>query len=110
VDTSDFDSWDRRHHRGAGIALLFLISSFFAKIPGGVKWALIVLGLTVLQVGLGLLSLFVAGLGWLHSLNALALFGAALKAGTRVPRAVAAGTAAEEEPEVEPALTQPARA
>jgi heme A synthase len=87
------------------IALLFLISSFFAKIPGGLKWALIVFGVTVLQVGLGLLSLFVAGLGWLHGLNALALFGTAMVAGTRVPRAVAARTAATEEPIAESALT-----
>ena len=35
------------------IALLFLISSFFAKVPGGIKWALIVFGVTVLQVVLG---------------------------------------------------------
>jgi len=82
-----------------------LISSFFAKIPGGIKWALIVFGVTVLQVGLGLLSLFVAGLGWLHGLNALALFGTAMLAATRVPRAVAASTAAEEEPVAESALT-----
>jgi hypothetical protein len=87
------------------IALLFLISSFFAKIPGGIKWALIVFGVTVVQVGLGLLSLFVAGLGWLHGLNALALSGTAMVAGTRVPRAVAAKTAAKEEPIAETALT-----
>ena len=36
------------------ISLLFLISSFFAKVPGGIKWALIVFGVTVLQVALGL--------------------------------------------------------
>jgi hypothetical protein len=34
------------------ISLLFLISSFFAKVPGGIRWALIVLGVTVLQVAL----------------------------------------------------------
>ena len=38
------------------IALLLLISSFFAKVPGGIKWALIVFGVTVLQVALGLFS------------------------------------------------------
>jgi hypothetical protein len=71
------------------IALLFLISSFFAKVPGGVKWALIVFGLTVLQVALGLFSHEVAGLGWLHGLNALLVFGTAVTAGMRVARAVA---------------------
>jgi heme A synthase len=44
------------------IALLFLIFSFFAKIPGGIKWALIVFGLTVLQVALGLFAHEFAGL------------------------------------------------
>jgi hypothetical protein len=71
------------------IALLLLISSFFAKVPGGIRWALIVLGVTVLQVALGLFAHSVAGLGWLHGVNALALFGIAMMAGTRVSRAVA---------------------
>jgi hypothetical protein len=66
------------------IALLFLISSFFAKIPGGVKWALIVFGVTVLQVALGLFAHSLAGLGWLHGVNALILFGTAVSAGMRV--------------------------
>ena len=70
------------------ISLLFLISSFFAKVPGGIKWALIVFGVTVLQVALGLFSHAVAGLGWLHGINALALFGTAVMAGMRVLRAV----------------------
>src|SRR5215211_3961224 len=71
------------------ISLLFLISSFFAKVPGGIKWALIVFGVTVLQVALGLFSHSVAGIGWLHGINALVLFGTAVMAGMRVSRAVA---------------------
>jgi hypothetical protein len=78
------------------IALLLLISSFFAKVPGGVKWALIVFGLTVLQVALGLFSHEVAGLGWLHGLNALLVFGTAVMAGMRVTRAVANKDVADE--------------
>jgi hypothetical protein len=66
------------------IALLFLISSFFAKVPGGIKWALIVFGVTVLQVALGLFSHSLAGLGWLHGANALILFGTAVTAASRV--------------------------
>jgi heme A synthase len=66
------------------IALLFLISSFFAKVPGGIKWALIVFGVAVLQVLLGLFSHSVAGLGWLHGANALILFGVAVTAAMRV--------------------------
>jgi len=80
------------------IALLFLISSFFAKVPGGIKWALIVFGLTVLQVALGLFAHVLAGLGWLHGLNALLVFGAAVSAGLRVRRAVASEVAADDEP------------
>ena len=66
------------------IALLFLISSFFAKVPGGIKWALIVFGVTVVQVALGLFSHAIAGLGWLHGINALILFGVAVSAAMRV--------------------------
>ncbi len=77
------------------VVLLFLISSFFAHVPGGIKAALIVFGLTVLQVALGLFSHAIAGLGWLHGLNALLLFGAAVSAGMRVNRAVARRSATE---------------
>ena len=66
------------------ISLLFLISSFFAKVPGGIKWALIVFGVTVVQVALGLFSHSVAGLGWLHGVNAFILFGVAVSAAMRV--------------------------
>jgi hypothetical protein len=78
------------------ISLLFLISSFFAKVPGGIRWALIVLGVTVLQVALGLFSHSVAGLGWLHGINALALFGTAVMAGMRVGRAAASKVEADQ--------------
>jgi hypothetical protein len=78
------------------LSLLFLISSFFAKVPGGIRWALIVLGVTVLQVALGLFSHAVAGLGWLHGINALVLFGTAMMAGMRVSRAVASNVQAAE--------------
>jgi hypothetical protein len=78
------------------IALLLLISSFFAKVPGGIRWALIVLGVTVLQVALGLFAHSVAGLVWLHGINALALFGTAMMAGMRVSRAVASKVVADE--------------
>ena len=66
------------------LALLFLIISFFAKVPGGVKWALIVFGVTIVQVALGLFSHDIAGLGWLHGVNALILFGVAVSAALRV--------------------------
>jgi heme A synthase len=87
------------------IALLFLIFSFFAKIPGGIKWALLVFGLTVLQVALGLFAHEFAGLGWLHGLNALILFATAVMTGMRVKRAVADKAAQAEK--AEPTETVP---
>jgi hypothetical protein len=66
------------------IAILFLIISFFSKIPGGVKWAAITFGLVVLQVLLGLFAHGAYALGALHGINAFALFGVALMAGKRV--------------------------
>ena len=59
------------------LALLLLVSSFFAKVPGGTKWAGIVLGLVVLQVTLGLLGHSFPIIGALHGINALLLFSTA---------------------------------
>jgi len=67
------------------VALVLLILSFFAKIPGGVKWAAIVFGVVVLQYALALLGRAggVPFLGALHGLNALVLFGVAVTAAMR---------------------------
>lgn len=72
------------------LALIFLIVSFFAKIPGGVKWAALTLLAVVVQVALGLFGHEAAIFGALHGINALILFGLAVTAGMRVSRAVAA--------------------
>ena len=68
------------------LALVLLIISFFAKIPGGVKWAAIVFGVVVLQYALAILSRSagVPFLGALHGLNALILFGVSVTAAMRV--------------------------
>jgi hypothetical protein len=63
------------------LALILMIVSFFAKVPGGVKYAGIVLGLVVLQVVLGLYGHETPYAGLLHGLNALILFSAALYTG-----------------------------
>jgi hypothetical protein len=68
------------------LALLLVISSFFAKVPRGVAFAFGVLGLVVLQVTLGLMGHSIAALGALHGLNALALFSTAAWTGLRVAR------------------------
>ena len=60
------------------IALLLLIVSFFAKVPGGVKWAGLVFLDVVLQVTLGLFGHEVPAIGALHGINALVLFGLAV--------------------------------
>jgi hypothetical protein len=67
-------------------SLVLLVVSFFAKVPGGVKWAAIIVGLVILQViVLPILSHEVgAGFGALHGLNAMILLGVAINAGRRV--------------------------
>jgi hypothetical protein len=79
-----------------GLTLLLLIISFFTKVRGAIKWAIIVFVLVVVQSQLGGLGHDFPLAGALHGLNALALFGVALYAGRRL-RAVTA--AAVEEPE-----------
>jgi hypothetical protein len=78
------------------LGLLFLISSFFAKVPKGVMWALITFGLIIVQVALGLFAHDIPALGILHGPNALVLFGAAIMAFMRAkaPEAAAAPAAA----------------
>jgi hypothetical protein len=78
------------------LTLLFLIISFFAKVPGGVKWAAITFGLMVLQVALGIFSHAVYPLGPLHAINAFILMGVAATAGRRVSTVTATAPVATE--------------
>ena len=71
------------------LALLFLISSFVARIPGGIKWALIVFAATLVQSLLGIYAHHSSAVGWLHGAMALILFSGALVSGIRVNRALA---------------------
>lgn len=80
------------------IALLLVISSFFAKVPRGIAFAFGVLGLVVLQVTLGLLGHSFSWLGALHGINALALFSTAAWTGVRVAR-VTGAPRVEKQPE-----------
>ena len=73
------------------VVILLLISSFFAKTPGAVKWALIVFVTTVVQIGLGVFAHSVPQLGILHGVVALVLFGAAIMAGMRAKKPVTVG-------------------
>jgi hypothetical protein len=67
-----------------GIALALLIVSFFTKVRGAIKWAVIVFVLVVAQGQIGYLGHEFPFAGALHGLNALALFGVALYTGRRM--------------------------
>jgi heme A synthase len=71
------------------VALALLIVSFFAKIPQGVRWAVIVLVCTVLQIALGTLSRLLAPIGAVHGAIALVLFGVAVMAAMRARKPAA---------------------
>jgi hypothetical protein len=71
------------------LALMFLISSFFARIPGGIRWGLIVFAATLAQSLLGIYAHENSAVGWLHGSMALILFICALVSGIRVNRALA---------------------
>lgn len=71
------------------LALLFLISSFVARVPGGIKWALIVLAATLAQSLLGIYAHHSSAVGWLHGAMALIMFTCAVVSGIRVNRALA---------------------
>jgi uncharacterized membrane protein YtjA (UPF0391 family) len=67
------------------VALALLVVSFFAKIPGGIKWAAAVLVLTVVQGQLGYLGHDVPAAGAAHGLNAIALLAVSVIAARRAP-------------------------
>ena len=62
------------------VALALVVVAFFARIPGGVRWSLILLGLVVLQVVVGFGAEDAPWLGLVHGLNAFALFSTAIVA------------------------------
>ncbi|MGW7679340.1 hypothetical protein ACWGID_01285 [Kribbella sp. NPDC054772] len=83
IDKNYNGDWGHSLHSIVGstiiplLALLLLIVSFFAHVEGGVKWALYVFGLVVLQIALAFLAFAVPVIGALHGLNALALLAVA---------------------------------
>ncbi|MDT5031910.1 MAG: hypothetical protein QOC94_2081 [Actinoplanes sp.] len=82
-DKNSAENWARVLHGTLGvmvlplIALVLLIVAFFAHIPGGVKWAAITLGVTVLQILFGFLGFAAPIAGALHGINAFVLAGVA---------------------------------
>ncbi|HEU4913375.1 MAG TPA: hypothetical protein VFV76_15910 [Actinomycetes bacterium] len=69
------------------LGLIFFILSFFAKLPGGVKWAGLTFLAIVVQVVLAFVSFGVPAIGALHGINAFVVLGLALFAGRRVASA-----------------------
>ena len=86
-------NWAQAAHGAVGLivvpllAIALLIVSFFARIPGGVKWAAIVFGVLVLQFLLAFLGFGVPVLGALHGINAFALAGVASVAARKARQA-----------------------
>jgi uncharacterized membrane protein len=82
------------------LSLILLLVSFFAKVEGGVKLALTIVLLVVLQViVLPMLSREIdPGFGALHGINALILLGAAAGAGRRASAPTRAATHSTREP------------
>ncbi|MGA8850822.1 MAG: hypothetical protein WB508_03795 [Aeromicrobium sp.] len=74
------------------ISLILLITSFFAKVQGGTKYAAIIVVLVALQVLVfpELSRQFGAGFGALHGINALVILGTAIHAGRAASTASAA--------------------
>ena len=62
------------------LVLILFVLSFFAKVPRGVMWAGVALGLTVLQILFAVLGHGLPFLGVLHGVNALLIFGVAVMA------------------------------
>jgi hypothetical protein len=70
------------------VALLLLVVAFFAKIPGGVRSAALVLGAVVLQWILAFASFGAWPVGALHGLNAFLVFGLGMMAAQRATRSM----------------------
>jgi hypothetical protein len=64
------------------LGLILLVVSFFAakQVPGARKWGGIVFGLIVLQIVLAFVAFGAPVVGALHGINALAIFGCAIRA------------------------------
>jgi glucan phosphoethanolaminetransferase (alkaline phosphatase superfamily) len=95
-DKNSEENWGYVSHGLTGnmiiplIALALLILSFFARIPGGVKWAAITFGVVLLQILFAFLGFAAPVLGALHGINAFALAGVASMAARTARQAEAA--------------------
>lgn len=72
------------------VALILLIVAFFAKIPGGVKWAAFILVDVIVQIAFAFGAFGAPVVGMFHGLNALFLAWLGYTAARRVGTATAA--------------------
>jgi hypothetical protein len=99
IDKNYDGNWGHSVHSIVGsiiiplLAILLLIVSFFAKVDGGVKWALYVFGLVALQLAFAFAAFAAPVVGALHGGNALALLAVAGLAARRAAGAPAAAAA-----------------
>jgi hypothetical protein len=74
------------------VAIVLLIVAFFAKIPGGVKWAAFILLDVIVQIAFAFGAFGAPAIGMFHGLNALFLAWLGYTAGRRVDTVAAAET------------------
>lgn len=77
------------------VALALLVVSFFAKVPGGSKWAGFILLDVVVQIAFAFTAFGAPVVGMFHGLNALLLAWLGYHAAHRVSTAVATAPAAQ---------------
>ena len=73
------------------VAIILLIVAFFAKIPGGVKWAAFILLDVIVQIAFAFGAFGAPAIGMFHGLNALFLAWLGYTASRRVDTAATAG-------------------
>lgn len=99
IDKNTDENFGRTMHSvfGSGVipalAILLLIVSFFAHVERGVRWALYVFGVVVLQFLLAAVAYGAPVVGLLHGLNAFALAAVASLAARRAAGTPAAASA-----------------
>ena len=77
------------------VALILLIVAFFAKIPGGVKWAAFILLDVIVQIAFAFGAFGAPVVGMFHGLNALFLAWLGYTAGRRTEAAMITGASYE---------------
>ena len=107
LDKNSERNWGHELHGMFGmmviplIAVVLLVVSFFARVPGGVKWAAITFGVALLQIVFAFVAYGGAPVvGVLHGINAFVLAGVAsiamrkARQASEAPEAAVAATAA----------------